>query len=534
MNTTTAIMSGDPDALGLQGKKAVQTMLARYQADSKFRETVRYSNFITKINKRRKEQHRAILITDRAIYNLSPNQPGTCKRRIELSRVLGITSSTTSPEFVIHVPDEYDYRYKSTIKEDIFNVITEVYRALDGKAGANLVTRTDEKNLEGVTMLKATSNLMDREERILRRNDFLQRLLQKDQEDEEKEATEKKFTSALIETKEKVTLRDFQLKKVLGRGSFGKVMLVRKKDTGQYFAMKILKKDFIIKRNQVDHTKAERKILQQLQHPFLMKLRYAFQSQAKLYLVLDFYQGGELFFHLKTNRRFTEQTAKVYVGEIALALGYLHSLGVIYRDLKPENILLDPEGHVCLTDFGLAKELEDGEQTGSFCGTPEYLAPEIVAGGQHDKAVDWWSLGILLYELTVGIPPFYSQNTDVMYKKIEQGVLRFPPFLTDNCKSLIVDLLNRNPAERCGSLDDVEDIKRHAFFADVDWDAMFRKEILPDFTPDVQQSDPSALFENVFTDERPVETLEVANTLVNNNQAAFQDFTFVGNTEITE
>lgn len=256
-----------------------------------------------------------------------------------------------------------------------------------------------------------------------------------------------------------------------------------------------------------------------------VNLRYAFQSQAKLYLVLDFYQGGELFFHLKTMRRFTEQTARVYVGEIALALGYLHSLGVIYRDLKPENILLDPQGHVCLTDFGLAKEVEDGTHTQSFCGTPEYLAPEIVGGYPHDKAVDWWSLGILLYELTVGIPPFYSQNIDIMYKKIEQGILRFPPFLSDDCKALIVDLLNRDPLLRCGSRNDVEDIKAHALFSDVDWDAMMRKEILPEYQPEVK-SDQAALFDSEFTREKVQDTFVQASTLVRQNQSTFEAFTF--------
>jgi len=149
-------------------------------------------------------------------------------------------------------------------------------------------------------------------------------------------------------------------------------------------------------------------------------------------------------------RRFPEQTARIYVGEIALALGHLHAVGVIYRDLKPENILLDDAGHVCLTDFGLAKDLEPDEKTQTFCGTPEYLAPEIVTGAGHDKAVDWWSLGILLYELTVGIPPFYSQNVNEMYSKIQHGVLRFPPFLTEECKSLITLLLNRDPKKEIG------------------------------------------------------------------------------------
>jgi len=309
-------------------------------------------------------------------------------------------------------------------------------------------------------------------------------------------------------------LDDFELLKVLGRGSFGKVMQVRKKSDGKIYAMKILKKQAIIARNQVEHTKAERKILQALQHPFLMTLRYAFQSKEKLYFVLDYYQGGELFFHLKNNRRFPEDVARIYVAEIALALGHLHSLAVIYRDLKPENILLDDNGHVCLTDFGLSKDVEPTDKAHTFCGTPEYLAPEIVTGAGHDKAVDWWSLGILLYELTVGIPPFYSQNVNEMYNKIQHGVLRFPPFLSEPCKSLIVQLLNRDPKKRLGSKDDVNDLKAHAFFKPLNFEKLMKKEVDVPYKPKVKVGGAdTGNFDGVFTSEPVVDSVVQPSTL---------------------
>lgn len=262
-----------------------------------------------------------------------------------------------------------------------------------------------------------------------------------------------------------------------------------------------------------------------MKHPFLMTLRYAFQTSSKLYFVLDFYQGGELFYHLKNVRRFTEECSRLYVAEIALALGYLHSLGVIYRDLKPENILLDPQGHVCLTDFGLAKEVSDDEKTSSFCGTPEYLAPEIVNGSGHDKAADWWSLGILLYELTVGIPPFYSENVNEMYDKIQFGQLRFPPFLSNSCKSLIIALLSREPESRLGSRDDVQDIKEHPFFSDMDWDRLYAKDYTPSYTPHVTNN-MAALFDQEFTDQKVSETMTMVapSTIVRNTD--FGPFTF--------
>jgi serine/threonine protein kinase len=304
-------------------------------------------------------------------------------------------------------------------------------------------------------------------------------------------------------------------------------MQVKKKSNNKVYAMKILKKKAIVARNQVEHTKAERKILQALQHPFLMTLRYAFQSKEKLYFVLDYYQGGELFFHLKTKRRFSEEVARLYVAEIALALGHLHSLTYIYRDLKPENILLDDVGHVCLTDFGLSKDVEEGDKAHTFCGTPEYLAPEIVTGTGHDKAVDWWSLGILLYELTVGIPPFYSQNVNEMYNKIQHGVLRFPPFLSEPCKNLIVALLNRDPTKRLGSLNDVEDIKAHPFFATLNWDKLTKKEIDPPYKPKVKAADDTSNFDETFTKEPVVDSVVPQSSLSNDPSSDnFNSFTY--------
>jgi len=323
---------------------------------------------------------------------------------------------------------------------------------------------------------------------------------------------------------------------VLGRGSFGKVMLVRKKDNDKIYAMKILKKAMLVARQQVDHTMSERKILQVMQHPFLMGLRYAFQSDTKLYLVMDFYKGGELFFHLKHKRRFSEEEARIFVAEVALGLGHLHSMNFVYRDLKPENILMDEVGHVCLTDFGLSKEFEDPDnpEASTFCGTPEYLAPEILQGGNHGKAVDWWSLGILLYELTVGIPPFYSQNVNEMYHKIQHGVLRFPPFLSDECKDLIVALLNRNPDARMGSSeDDVEELKRHAFFSPLDWDRLLRKEIVPPYTPKVRDGeDNTDLFDKQFTEEPVVDSVMPESHLSAADAEGFSGFTFSVNSEL--
>lgn len=235
-----------------------------------------------------------------------------------------------------------------------------------------------------------------------------------------------------------VDLNDFIIEKVLGKGAFGKVFLVTKKDTGQVYAMKSLRKDMIEQRNQKVHTKTERQILGEVNSPFIVQLRFAFQTPEKLYMVMDFINGGELFFHLRRCSKFTEDRTLFYAAEILESLEYLHMQGIIYRDLKPENVLLDSEGHVKLTDFGLSKKFFSGEKKAySFCGTPEYLAPEILKGIGHDHAVDFWSLGALIYEMLAGAPPFYSRNRDVMFR----NMLSKPVEMKSHFSAQAVDLL---------------------------------------------------------------------------------------------
>jgi len=522
------------DHMSLSGNANVQKMLNKLGKNSPLPERVQFSAFVIKINKKGKEQTRAVLITDKAIYNLLPNNFGKCKRRIALEEVGGLTCSNISDEFVVHVPTEYDYRFKSTKKGEITKAIQDLYNAYMEKAGEKKrlnVKKIGQSDLKAEALTKAHARLQTREE-ILRRQKELMAESRHDSDNEEVEGEEKsKVLPAMLEGgDQKIKLEDFELLKVLGRGAFGKVMQVRKKSDGKIYALKILKKRAIIARNQVEHTKAERKILQSLQHPFLMTLRYAFQSKEKLYFVLDYLRGGELFFHLKKNRRFTEEVARIWIAQIALALGHLHGLDIVYRDLKPENVLLDDDGNVCLTDFGLAKDVAPQDKAHTFAGTPEYLAPEIVTGAGHDKAVDWWALGILLYELTVGIPPFYSQNVNEMYNLIQHGVLRFPPFLSENCKSLIVGFLNRDPKKRLGSNQDVADVKSHAFFKELSWEKLYKKEIPSKYKPDVKQNiDDASNFDKEFTSEPVVDSVVAPSALgqsMGGQEKAFDGFTF--------
>jgi len=324
-------------------------------------------------------------------------------------------------------------------------------------------------------------------------------------------------------TQEKVTKEDFELLNVIGKGSFGKVLQVRKKDTGKIYAMKVLRKEAIIARKQIIHTKAEKSILQKIQHPFIVSLYYAFQTDDKLYMVLEYINGGELFYHLKKEGKFSEQRVKIYAAEIASALCHLHACDIVYRDLKPENILLDFEGHICITDFGLSKEIAPDGSTHTFCGTPEYLAPEVLRGQGHSTPVDWWSLGTLIYEMLTGLPPFWSGNIHIMYQKILNGELRFPATISPQAQGLLEGLLNRNVEERLGD----KDVKQHPFFSDIDWERLDRKELEPPFKPKVQSDADISQIDPVFTQETAVDSLVVRSVILDTNDANFEDFSYI-------
>eukprot|EP00736_Rhodelphis_marinus_P003698 Rmarinus@m.4511 len=279
-----------------------------------------------------------------------------------------------------------------------------------------------------------------------------------------------------------VTEEDFEKIKVLGKGSFGKVLLVKMKGTDKLYAMKSIKKGHIFEMGQVEHTRTEREVLAQIRHPFVVTMHYAFQSADSLFMVLDYCSGGELFFHLKRYGRFPENVAMHFAAELILAIEHLHKYGIVYRDLKPENILLDGSGHVKLVDFGLAKEgVWDARQGAvSICGSPEYVAPEVLLGQGHGKAVDWWSTGSLIYEMLTGLPAFYDSNRRKMFENILSADLSYPPYVSPDAVSLVQGLLTRDPDLRLGSADDGE-LRRHPFFRPIDWNALMSKTLRSPF-----------------------------------------------------
>ncbi|KAI9066755.1 Pkinase-domain-containing protein [Trametes sanguinea] len=304
-------------------------------------------------------------------------------------------------------------------------------------------------------------------------------------------------------TRRALTPRDFEFLKLIGRGTFGRVFQVRKKDTKRIYAMKVLSKREIIEKKEVAHTIGERKILQRsLECPFLVGLKFSFQTETDLYLVTDFKSGGELFWHLQKETRFSEERARFYVAELILALEHLHKYDIVYRDLKPENILLDATGHVALCDFGLSKpDLRADELTNTFCGTTEYLAPEVLLDEHgYSKLVDFWSLGVLLFEMCCGWSPFYAEDTQQMYKNICFGKIRFPKgVIGEDGKQFVKGLLNRNPKHRLGAQRDAAELKEHPFFKTIDWEALAKKQVTPPFKPVVESDESVANFDPEFT-----------------------------------
>ncbi|XP_023684898.1 ribosomal protein S6 kinase alpha-2 [Paramormyrops kingsleyae] len=328
---------------------------------------------------------------------------------------------------------------------------------------------------------------------------------------------------------EKADPSQFELLKVLGQGSYGKVFLVRKvkgSDKGQLYAMKVLKKATLKVRDRV-RSKMERDILAEVNHPFIVKLHYAFQTEGKLYLILDFLRGGDLFTRLSKEVMFTEEDVKFYLAELALALDHLHSLGIIYRDLKPENILLDEEGHIKITDFGLSKEAIDHDKRAySFCGTIEYMAPEVVNRRGHTQSADWWSFGVLMFEMLTGSLPFQGKDRKETMALILKAKLGMPQFLSPEVQSLLRALFKRNPSNRLGAgSDGVEEIKRHPFFTSIDWNKLYRKEVKPPFKPAVGRPEDTFHFDPEFTSRTPTDSPGVPPSA--NAHQLFRGFSFV-------
>ena len=293
-------------------------------------------------------------------------------------------------------------------------------------------------------------------------------------------------------------IKDFEKLNTVGLGSYGRVCLCKKKKSGKVYVMKILKKNDIIKQKQVDHVYSEYTILSKLKHPFIVQLiGVNFEDPKYIYFILEYIQGGELFTLLRSNVTFPVPQTKFYIAHIITVFEYLHSKNIIYRDLKPENILINKNGYLKLTDFGFAKQLDSEKaKTYTLCGTPEYLAPEIILNKGHGKAVDWWTLGILLFEMLVGIDPFSDDEPMKTYQKILKGKINFPKEIDKDAKSLIKHLLVQDTTKRYGCLKNgVKDILNHRFFDGFDWKNFVYLSMEAPYIPQIKNDEDTSNFE---------------------------------------
>lgn len=285
-------------------------------------------------------------------------------------------------------------------------------------------------------------------------------------------------------TKGKYSLNDFQILRTLGTGSFGRVHLTRSIHNGRFYAMKVLKKERVVNMKQVEHTNDERRMLKLAQHPFIIRMWGTFQDCHNLFMIMDYIEGGELFSLLRKSQRFPTPVAKFYAAETFLAIEYLHNLDIIYRDLKPENILLDKNGHIKLTDFGFAKEVQDVTYT--LCGTPDYIAPEVVATKPYNKSVDWWSFGILIFEMLTGYTPFYDPTPMKTYENILNGTITYPDYLPPDILDLLQKLIVKDLTQRLGNLQGgSNDVKNHPWFKEVIWERLLSRDIETPYEPPI-------------------------------------------------
>ena len=352
---------------------------------------------------------------------------------------------------------------------------------------------------------------------------------------------QKKKTEQLIEKEEskemqsnpdaiKLTYNDFQPLKLLGTGSFGRVLLVRFLTNNQLYAMKILSKNQIKLKHQEEHTRTERNLMVQINSPFIVNIKFAFQDESKLYIVSDFMQGGDMFYHLHSQKKFDESRAKFYAIELILGIEFLHKNNMIYRDLKPENILMDSTGHLKISDFGLSKILDNPDDKAyTLCGTPQYLAPEILKNKGYDKSVDWWSLGCFLYEMLTGFLPFYIPKGNKINPRVFEEPLRFPPDVNPVAINLINQLLNVNPKKRLGSgVEDAQKIKEHEFFKGIEWERYWNKEFDAPFLPELSDEMDLRYFDKMFTDE-PIDSNRPTVYSRPRDHSIYKGFTYVTN-----
>jgi len=371
-------------------------------------------------------------------------------------------------------------------------------------SSGSTLTKKDIQSLKATTPSAVSSKPVESQSRPVSKIPKEVSAIKEEREETKESPKEKKATAPpqpKVE-KKKFKLDDFVIMQTLGTGSFGRVHLVKHKESGKYYAMKVLVKRQIIESKQVEHTINEKKILETLDHPYMVNLVGSFKDNRNLYIVLEYVCGGELFSYLRQCKRLPNHVARFYAAEVVLAFEHLHSKDIIYRDLKPENLLIDKNGNIKITDFGFAKYVPD--VTWTLCGTPDYLAPEIIQSKGYGKAVDWYALGVLIYEMLAGFPPFYDEDQMRLYERILEGRLRWPSYFDPAAKDLIKRLLSPDLTKRYGNLKSGSaDIKKHKWFSEIDWKKLAEVKVKAPYIPPFSSEGDASNFDSYPEDHDP-------------------------------
>jgi serine/threonine protein kinase len=472
-------------------------------------EEIQFSDKINKVNSHGWKQERNIIITDKAIYNLKKL---SLKRRIDFKTIIGITLSKVSDEFVIHCNDiDYDYHYISSRKKIIVEIVAKNYQLvveeelklfeLPVKNLGTFVTSKKEKEKQKNTTRMPKNNQISV-------NDYLFGNQSKTdvKNIQTNKGPKKKSTFHNVH----VEYTDFEIIKIIGRGAVGKIVLVKYNKDGKYYAMKSMRKDQLISEGLADNILVERNILMEGQCEFILTLSFFLQTPERIYFICPYIAGGDLFHKLKEDIFFKEELVRFYAAQIAVALQHLHDLGIAYRDLKPENILIDEDGYIKLCDFGASVKIRGTEKENNFAGSPEYASPEMITYEGHTFMTDWWSFGVLIYELLYGNTPFYNIDKNRMFDLITNGSISYPKYIeiegeqkprnykvSEDAKNLISKLLEKDPGNRLGRKG-LDEIKKHPFFSGINFEDLKKKKLKAHFKPTINKEDPTNNFDEEY------------------------------------
>ncbi len=470
------------------------------------KEILYYSGKIMKTNHFNMSQERSLVLTDEALYNF---QKKKLKRRIRYNQIRGITYTELSNDFVVHGnDDEYDYLFQSSDRNLLISLIAKFYPEQNNgqslkiclvkeKTLKNYVTGKKEKKKDKNYSKMDESNLIDVKVFLEKNSNFEKRFRTSssiNMVDDEKIPEEKpmKIESALIFCKDdkitSVTLEDFKILKILGRGAFGKVYLVKFTQTNQLFAMKSIKRIYFNDLNEINNVFSQKKIVQKLNYPFLIYIYLSFMTFDRIYFITNVVQGENLCEYLRKHINLDEKSVKFFAGIIGLTIQYLHENGISYRELRPDNIIIDKNGYLKISNFKMGKLFKLKSSHIIVKESSEYMAPEVINSNDCKPDADWWSYGIIIYELLFGIPPFFAEDENNLKEQIKKYELRFPktPSVSKQAKDLIKKLLIKNPANRLGHAKGFEEIKKHEFFKGLNFDNLINKKIAPEYKPNIE------------------------------------------------